>query len=611
MGQRDTRSDSPLEVLDLALGAARAYGREDLQARLRETRRRLVDPVVRVLVAGEFKQGKSLLVNALVNAQICPVDDDIATAVATAVHYADTPSARLVREGDDEAEGPVTISVPIERLADYVCEAANPGNRQRLRYAEVGLPRRLLERGLVLVDTPGVGGLGSAHGASTMAALPSADAVVLVSDASQEYTASELELLRQAMRVCPNILCVLTKIDFYPQWRRIADRNRQHLSAAGIDAELLPVSSTLRLHAAETNDRELNTESGFPPLIEFLSTRVVAEAALLARRATGHDVLAVSGQLAAAFRSELAAQQDPEHAGELIATLQAAKERAGELRTRSARWQQTLGDGVTDLIADIDYDLRDRLRQIGRQADEAIDEADPASSWDQLEAWLSQQVSAAASANWVWAAQRARWLASRVAEHFEEGGSQALPALDTGGATGALGLVSGAQRPEMEAFGVTQKALVALRGSYGGVLMFGMLGHLLVGSLAIMNPFSLGMGVVLGAKTIRDERKRQLAVRQSQAKSAVRRYLDDVGFQIGKDSRDMLRGIQRTLRDHFTAQAEELHRSVGDALAAAQRAVAADQAEREQRIRDLKAELGRLGALDQRAQALAAEPART
>ncbi len=57
-----------------------------------------------------------------------------------------------------------------------------------LSYAEIGLPRKILEGGLVLVDTPGVGGLGSAHGAATMSALPSADAVLLVSDAAQEYT---------------------------------------------------------------------------------------------------------------------------------------------------------------------------------------------------------------------------------------------------------------------------------------------------------------------------------------------------------------------------------------------------------------------------------------
>ena len=45
---------------------------------------------MRVLVVGEFKQGKSQLVNALVNAPVCPVDDDIATAVPTVVRHAET-----------------------------------------------------------------------------------------------------------------------------------------------------------------------------------------------------------------------------------------------------------------------------------------------------------------------------------------------------------------------------------------------------------------------------------------------------------------------------------------------------------------------------------------
>ncbi len=180
-----------LETVDLALQAAKAYQRPDLAARLQQARRGLIDPTVRVLVVGEFKQGKSQLVNALVNAPVCPVDDDIATAVPTAVRYAETPEVVLVREGGTEDEPPVTLSVPMDQLAEHVSEAGNPGNRERLQYAEVGIPRKLLRQGLVLVDTPGVGGLGSAHGASTMAALPSADAVMLVSDASQSYTEPE------------------------------------------------------------------------------------------------------------------------------------------------------------------------------------------------------------------------------------------------------------------------------------------------------------------------------------------------------------------------------------------------------------------------------------
>ena len=74
-----------VELVDLALKATSAYQRPDLGERLAQTRGRLADPDVRVLIVGEFKQGKSQLLNALVNAPVCPVDDDIATAVPTVV----------------------------------------------------------------------------------------------------------------------------------------------------------------------------------------------------------------------------------------------------------------------------------------------------------------------------------------------------------------------------------------------------------------------------------------------------------------------------------------------------------------------------------------------
>src|SRR5258708_38137438 len=77
-----------------------------LTARLSATAARLVDDRVRVLVIGEFKQGKSLLVSALVRARVCPVDDDIATSVPTAVCWAEKPSVTLVKEQPRRGEGP-------------------------------------------------------------------------------------------------------------------------------------------------------------------------------------------------------------------------------------------------------------------------------------------------------------------------------------------------------------------------------------------------------------------------------------------------------------------------------------------------------------------------
>lgn len=600
-------SSAPVNAVDQALATIARYGRSDLQARLQQTRARLLDEQVRVLVVGEFKQGKSLLVNGLVKAPVCPVHDDVATSVPTVVRHASNPVAALVRLLDDEGDGDPDqrrterIEVPIDKLAEHVSESRNPGNRERWSYAEVGLPRPILTGGLELVDTPGVGGLNSVHGAATMAMLPSADAVLLVSDASQEYTRPELEFLSQAAKVCPNVACVLTKIDLYPEWRRIAELDRAHLATMNIDAELLAVSSTLRVQSIRAQDDDLDAESGFPVLIRYLREHVVSEADLLARRSTVHDVLVVTQQLAGGLRAEQLAQRDPATAQGLIKQLTEAQQLFAALKERSARWQHTLSDGITDLTADIDFDLNDRMREILRQAEEEMDREDPTKTWGQLSTWVEQEVASAISANLVWATQRARWLATRVADHFSEQENQLLPKLRTEVAD-VLGSVRAMQLRKSESFGIGQKALTTLRGGYVGFLMCGMLGTFV--GLAMLNPFSVGAGLALGGKTLKDERRRVITRRQQEAKSAVRRYIDDVKFQASKESRDMLRRVQRDLRDHFTTQADEMNRSLGDSVRAAEKSVKISKVDRERRFGEINSELEQLETLQQRVRTL-------
>ncbi|MDT7586072.1 MAG: hypothetical protein QOE32_3622, partial [Pseudonocardiales bacterium] len=477
-------------LVDLALKATSAYGRPDLGKRLQATRSRLADPNVRVLIVGEFKQGKSQLVNALVNAPVCPVDDDIATAVPTVVKYAEAAGVTLVRESQSDSGEPLPAQrteVPIEQLAQYVSEAGNPGNRHQLTYAEVGLPRRLLESGLVLVDTPGVGGLGSSHGAATMGALPRADAVLLVSDAAQEYTAPELEFLAAARQLCPNVACVITKTDLYPHWRRIVELDQGHLRVVGESPRVFPVSSTLRLHALRTEDTALMEESGYVELIHYLQRDVVGHADDLDRRSVSQDVLAVSQQLAASMQSELIAQEDPEKAAGLIEQLKEAKQKADDLRQRSARWQQTLNDGVQDLTSDIEYDLRDRLRSVSREAEHVIDQSDPKDTWDQFTTWFEQQVSQSVTQNFVWTIQRTQYLATQVAEHFSENGSGQLPELNYGQQDFQSEL-SHLEKPDLEVVGIGSKLFTGVRGGYSGFVMGGMAMGL--AGISMLNPLS-------------------------------------------------------------------------------------------------------------------------
>ncbi|MCP2047964.1 UNVERIFIED_ORG: hypothetical protein J3D58_002036 [Paenarthrobacter nicotinovorans] len=581
-------------------GIALAGERNDLRRRLDNTLRRLQDPNVRVIVVGEFKQGKSQLINALVNAPVCPVDDDIATTVPTLVRQGDPASAVVLVPAADApgADGSTDVDggearlerkpVPLAELSDFVSEKGNPGNARNIVAAEVALPRKLLSGGLCIVDSPGVGGLGSTHTLTTLTALPSAHAMLFVSDASQEYTEPEMRFLRQAMRVSPNVGCVLSKTDLYPAWRQIAELDKGHLADVGPGIPLFPVSSELRLQAARLQDSELNNESGFPELVSYLRNTIVAEAAIIQRRSVGNDLMSVTGNLMLALRSELGALENPEDTPQMIAGLKAAKEDADALRKKSARWQTTLNDGIGDLIADMEYDLKDRLRRIQREAEAAIDQGDPGPAWEQFAKWLEQSVAAAVSDTFVWTSERAQWLAGQVAEHFSED-EVALPAFHVADTGGVLDPVAEIQDMEDGRMGPVQKILIGMRGSYGGVLMFGLLTGLF--GLALINPLSVGAGLMLGRKAYREEQEARLKRRQSEAKILVRKQVDDVVFQVGKQLKDRLRLVQRATRDHFTDIAEEHHRSLTESVAAAQKAAATYAAERDLRIKEIKNQL--------------------
>jgi len=396
---------------------------------------------------------------------------------------------------------------------------------------------------------------------------------------------------------------VLTKIDLYPRWQWIAELDRRHLRTAGIDAALLPVSSMLRLHALRGRDQALNAESGFPALVTFLRERVLGQSEQLANRAAANDVVTITAQLASSMRAELAACEDPEQAAKLVAELEQASQRADDLRDRSARWSQVLNDGIADLNADVDHDLRDRMRVIVREAEKVLDDADPGKIWDQFTAQLEEQAAAAVAANFLWASERARWLAAQVTDLFEEDGAQSLPPQLRMARAAMPEMIAELERPGGEKFGVGQRAFVGLRGGYIGTLMAGLASTFM--GLTLLNPFSAAAGLLMGGKMVRDESRRLLDRRRMEAKNTVRRYVDDVSFQVGKQSRDMLRYMQRDLRDHFMARSDELVRSAQESLIAAERAVDSGEAERQQRIADLSAELERIAALENEGQALA------
>jgi ribosome biogenesis GTPase A len=130
------------------LVAAAGPTRREVAGRAARLADRLAQGRFHVSVLGEFKRGKSTVVNALLGRDLLPTGVLPLTAVATEVAFGESGASLVHLDG-------TRCEVTVDELADFVTEARNPGNERQVARVEVRVPAELLRPGVVLVDTPG------------------------------------------------------------------------------------------------------------------------------------------------------------------------------------------------------------------------------------------------------------------------------------------------------------------------------------------------------------------------------------------------------------------------------------------------------------------------
>lgn len=577
--------------------------RPDLAQRATAAAARLKRPSTVVCVVGEFKQGKSSLVNGLLGRAICPVDDDLATSAITLVRFGEEAGASVRRRGQDGAAA-TSEAVTIESLSDWVSEAGNPRNAKQVERVEISVPSPLLKQGLVVVDTPGMGGLGAGHAAATLAFLPFADGLIFVSDASAELSAPEVDFLRRATELCPTVLFTLTKIDLYPEWQRIAELDRAHLDRQGLRIPTVAVSSVVRAEALARKDKELNEHSRFPMLVKDLGDKVVAPAKAGAAERSANEARSIAVMVRSGLEAEKSVIGDPAATKAAVQRLDTAKQRLEHLRGPGARWSTIVSDRTADLSNNVMFDFRGGMRSISRNMDEVIESLHKGDAWDDMVHDLQADVADEVTQAFVTLEEGRLAIRDEVVTTLDEEnlrvdlgpGSELAwfdvtelwqgKALDasTGGRKKALG-----------------QGLTGLKGAQGGIMMFGMMGQFLpaaAGALIATNPVLLGVGALFGGMGLAEDRKRKVQMRRQSARTQVRQFLDDVQFEVTNQLSAVVREVQRELRDEFTARLGELQRTYTDAAKSAQEDAQRSQAERTQRGGELDQSIAALRKLE-------------
>ena len=295
-----------------------------------------------VACVGQFKRGKSTLLNALLGQDVLPTGVVPVTSVITIVRYGSPGAVIQFRDR--------TEHVALADLPEYVTEDANRGNAKGVLAVEAFVPSPILAAGMCLVDTPGIGSVFLGNTAATRAFVPHIDAALVVLGADPPISADELALVDEIARETPELIVVLNKADRTSDSDRAAARR---FCAEALAARLgRPIDPILDISATASR-------SGCGPMRDWEALR--SRVAHLAERSGAHLVRAAAERGLAGL-TQRALREIREREAALQRPLEETSRHIEHLRRCAADAERALGD-LTHLLTAEEARLAQRFAE--------------------------------------------------------------------------------------------------------------------------------------------------------------------------------------------------------------------------------------------------------
>ncbi len=268
---------------------------EELKNEIEQTLSLIQNKSLNVAIIGEFRRGKSSLINALLGMPVLPVDIEPTTAAINRVTYGLKPRAIVHFKDGSSSE------IPIGELSDYVTKLT-PTSAQlaaTVKEAEIQYPTELCSNNIDIIDTPGLNDTESMT-AVTESLLDNINIAVVAIKSTMPYSETECEWVTKllALPKLNHIAFVLTCMDLVKKdevpkllsytKQRIREKTLEKVAekykhspellekAERLFSEkefmLFPVSAILALDSFENGDYELLEESNIASLKKGLLT---------------------------------------------------------------------------------------------------------------------------------------------------------------------------------------------------------------------------------------------------------------------------------------------------------------------------------------------------
>jgi len=200
-GWKPERATELDELAHLAI----AYGDDLLRADVDSIVDQATRETAAVAVLGQFKRGKSTLLNALLGENVLPTGRLPLTGVTTRVVFGERGLTVHFFDGRSER-------TKLENVASYVTEECNPRNHLGVAYVDVTLPLPLLHD-ITFIDTPGIGSTLTHNTQTAREASERVDLALFVTGPEPPITGEERLFLRELTELAERVFVVVAKID--------------------------------------------------------------------------------------------------------------------------------------------------------------------------------------------------------------------------------------------------------------------------------------------------------------------------------------------------------------------------------------------------------------
>ncbi len=322
-----------------------------------------------LVVVGQFKRGKTCLINALMGVDLLPTAVVPLTSIVTVLTHGEAMHIEVAfQDGELRAIAP-------QNLVDYVTEPGNPKNHKHVKEVLVRYPSPYLKDGVRLVDTPGVGSVYLHNTDIAYQYLPNSDAALFLLSVDQPVSRAELDFLRDVQQYSDKIFFLLNKIDYFTATEvkeSIAFTSQTIKEATGLEVQIYPVSAKQALEGKLKVSEKLLKKSKLPAFSEVLNRFLVEEKGKILLLSVTHNLLRSLSQ--ARLRLELEQQSLTCPLDQLQEKLRALEEKKEEILMEERNFDILLDGEVKRLIVTrLDEDLKAFKNDLIPQMEQSFD----------------------------------------------------------------------------------------------------------------------------------------------------------------------------------------------------------------------------------------------